>query len=419
MRFSSFGEKFAARTGILGLMDDLGAAAACPEPCCNLGGGNPARIPQVEAAFVDRIGQIAADREACGALIGRYDGPQGRASFIEALAALLRREYGWDLGPRNIALTNGSQTAFFMLLNLFAGLHDSGRAKSVLFPLAPEYVGYADQSRFSCDLSARLPILEATSPRRFKYRVDFDALRVDEGVAAICASRPTNPSGNVLTDSEVERLRQEARRSGIPLIIDGAYGLPFPSIIFNEARASWDPDTVLCLSLSKIGLPNLRTGIVIASEEVIDALSAMNTVLSLCSGGFGPEVFLPFVATGEALRISREIVRPYYLSRSKETQAYLDLCLGQSGVDYSVHESEGAIFLWLWLKNLPIDSKALYERLKKRRVYVLPGEHFFFGEAANWDHGRQCLRLNYSQDWEQVRRGIEILAEEIALVLRG
>ena len=43
----------------------------------------------------------------------------------EAVASLLRRRYGWDIGPDNIALTSGSQTSFFYLFNLiseFGGL---------------------------------------------------------------------------------------------------------------------------------------------------------------------------------------------------------------------------------------------------------------------------------------------------------
>ena len=56
---------------------------------------------------------------------------------------------------------------------------------------------------------------------------------------------------------------------GIPLIIDGAYGLPFPNILFSEARPHWNENTILVLSLSKLGLPGVRTGIVVAREEIV------------------------------------------------------------------------------------------------------------------------------------------------------
>jgi valine--pyruvate aminotransferase len=85
------------------------------------------------------------------------------------------------------------------------------------------------------------PLIEKTGPHEFKYRVDFDRLEITPDIAAICASRPTNPSGNVLTDDEIARLSDLAERHGIPLIIDNAYGAPFPGIIFDRCHAVLGP----------------------------------------------------------------------------------------------------------------------------------------------------------------------------------
>ena len=62
----------------------------------------------------------------------------------------------------------------------------------------------------------------------FKYHIDFNELTVDDSIGAICASRPTNPTGNVLTDQEIRHLDELARHHGIPLIIDNAYGNAVP-----------------------------------------------------------------------------------------------------------------------------------------------------------------------------------------------
>ncbi len=48
----------------------------------------------------------------------------------------------------------------------------------------------------------------------------------------ICVSRPTNPTGNVITDEELLKL-DALNQHGIPLVIDNAYGVPFPGIIFQ------------------------------------------------------------------------------------------------------------------------------------------------------------------------------------------
>ena len=57
----------------------------------------------------------------------------------------------------------------------------------------------------------------------------------------MCVSRPTNPTGNVLTDTEIQKLSKIAQDYDIPLFIDNAYGLPWPNIIFtDEATPYWD-----------------------------------------------------------------------------------------------------------------------------------------------------------------------------------
>ena len=89
-----------------------------------------------------------------------------------------------------------------------------------------------------------------------------------------------------------------------------------------------------------------------------------------------------------------------------------------SEVDFRIHKSEGAIFLWIWFKNLSITSRELYERLKKRKVIVVPGEYFFFGLDEPWDHSTQCIRLNYAQEDDLVEEGIRILAEEAGRVVQ-
>ena len=45
----------------------------------------------------------------------------------------------------------------------------------------------------------------------------------------ICVSRPTNPTGNVITDEELMKLDLLAQQRDIPLVIDNAYGVPFPA----------------------------------------------------------------------------------------------------------------------------------------------------------------------------------------------
>ncbi|MCK5735801.1 MAG: valine--pyruvate transaminase, partial [Spirochaetaceae bacterium] len=348
--------------------------------------------------------------------LANYDSPQGKQAFLESLAGLLNREFGWNLSSKNIAVTNGSQNASFLLLNLLGGTGKDGIKRKVLFPLCPEYIGYADQSIEEGSLATRPAKIELTRPGFFKYHVDFENLGINPEISALCISRPTNPTGNVLTDDEVARLAEIAREKNIPFIIDNAYGAPFPHILFRDVKPYWDENVILSMSLSKLGLPAVRTGIIIAEESIIQAVTACNAVISLANGSVGQVLVRPLIDSGDILRISRDVIRPFYKARSESAIAAIEETFG-SDIPYRIHESEGSIFLWLWLPDLPIKSAELYKRLKARGVLVISGHYFFYGLDHHWAHADECLRLSYALDPVKFKEAAVIMADEIRRVM--
>lgn len=410
MTTSQFSQKFLGDSGILRLMDDLGQAVQ-REDAIMLGGGNPAHIPQVQDVFRDQMARILDSANDFETTIGNYSPPAGDQRFIDALVDLLRNAYSWDITPEHVALTNGSQTAFFFLFNMFAGVFPDGTRKKILLPLAPEYIGYADVGIVDDLFMTYKPTIEHLDNHLFKYHVNFAKLTVSDDIGAICVSRPTNPTGNVLTEAEIAHLSALARQHQIPLIVDNAYGMPFPGIIFTEAVPTWEPHIVMCLSLSKLGLPGTRTGIVIADPTIIRAITGMNAILSLAPGNFGAALARDVVKSREILRLSHEVIRPYYQRKSQQTIDWLRAEL--AGTDFYIHRSEGAIFLWLWFKDLPITCQELYERLKAHGVVVVPGHYFFPGLTKEWRHKHECIRLNYAGNEAKVHAGVKIIAQEV------
>ncbi len=413
-QLSQFGDSLGRGSGIGELMQDLGdALARGGENVCMLGGGQPAHIPAMESVWRNRIECISADRPQLRHALGNYEPPAGNPTFRRSLAELLQREFDWPIGPENIAVTPGGQTAFFMLFNALAGRMADGSQKQILIPVVPEYIGYANQSTSGEMFTAVKPTIELIGNHEFKYHVDFDSLEVNERTAAICVSRPTNPSGNVLTDAEIARLASLANQHQVPLIIDNAYGLPFPGAIFTDARPVWNENIILTLSLSKIGLPGTRTGIVVARREVIDMIASMNSIIGLANTNIGQAITTPLIQSGEILELSRDVVRPFYEHKSHQALAMVAESFAKA-IPYRVHRSEGAFFLWMWFEGLPISANELYQRLKQRDVFVIPGHHFFFGlDASDWQHRDECIRVTFTMPEAVVRRGLKIIAEEV------
>ncbi|MBC2600923.1 valine--pyruvate transaminase [Puniceicoccus vermicola] len=410
IQFSQLGKRMAAGSGIEDLMEDLGKTLVNSDgSIAMLGGGNPAPIPEGQKLWRERMSSLLAEEgDGFDRMLGYYDPHQGNRRFIEAVANLFNREYGWDLEPENIAITNGGQTAFFFLFNLL-GDSDS----KILFPLSPEYIGYSTQGLSPESLLSVPGKIELQEKPFFRYRIDFDALPQGTPIRAACVSRPTNPTGNVLCLEDLERLHAYCRAKDALLIIDNAYGTPFPNMIFRDEAPFWREGVVLTYSLSKLGLPGTRTGIVIGPKAVCRAIASMTAVVGLANGTVGQALTLPMFEDGSILDYCRNTVRPYYETRSRCAVKIVQEEL--EGIPFRIHEPDGALFLWLWFPELKMHSAEFYQKLKEAGVLVVPGHFFFHNLPGDWTHASQCIRINYAMDID----GLPEAIRRIAAVLRS
>ena len=238
---------------------------------------------------------------------------------------------------------------------------------------------------------ATKPRLELLEDKMFKYRIDFEQLKIGDDIGAICVSRPTNPTGNVVTDQELRQLIDLASAHHLPLIVDSAYGLPFPGMVYVNAQPTWNEDMILCFSLSKLGMPSLRTGIVIAGEEVVAAMTAMNAIMALTPISFAPVLVQSLFEQGGVGDLCQKLIQPFY--RKKMELAVQTVAEQFAGIPCRMHKPEGAMFLWMWFEQLPISSLELYKRLKDNGVLVVSGHYFFPGLEEPWRHKDECIRV--------------------------
>lgn len=411
-----FAQKFTSDSGIVSLMEDLGDALNVNPDLLFLGGGNPARIEKFEERMAVHLQKIIKDKGAFNKLIGVYQSSQGSEEFIAELVKYFRKQCGWNITEKNIVITSGSQSAFFLLINtLSQNSFKEGQArKNICFPIMPEYLGYSDQGIDEGTMVGNLPRIELHENNQFKYHVDFDGLDLNENTAALCISRPTNPTGNVISSEELEQLTQLAKDHSAPLIVDCAYGNPFPGVIYEQVETLWNPQSIFVMSLSKLGLPGARTGIVVANEEVVQAITRASTIMSLACGNLGPSLMTSVLKNGELASLCETTLLPFYRTRRDFAVKCIESHL--TGVPYKLHKPEGAFFVWLWFPGLPISSTELYERLKSKGVLIMDGALFFYGLSEQTDHSTQCIRLTYCQSEKVIEDAIYILSQELKSV---
>ena len=346
-----------------------------------LGGGQPARIPEMNAVWRRRLEELAEEDGGLERALTTYDPPRGNPRFLAGHRRACSATPSAGTSARKTSPSpRAARPRFSFSSTCSPGACRMGAARKILLPLVPEYIGYSDQGVDGCLFRAVPPLIEKTGPHEFKYRVDFDQLgnhpghRRDLRLAAD-QSRPATCSPT--RRSRV--CRHLAKRHDIPLIIDNAYGAPFPGIIFEPATPFWEPHVILTYSLSKIGLPGTRTGIVIGPPEIIRAARLDERHRRPVQSEHRPADHAaadrirrdpaPQPRGGAAVlsgkmptRARGRASRPSATTSSGSCTAARARCSCGSG--FPACRSP---------------RKELYQRLKQRGVLVIPGEYFFFG----------------------------------------
>ncbi|PAX53407.1 valine--pyruvate transaminase [Brunnivagina elsteri] len=417
---TKIGAQMSNLTGVRAIMKDIieTLQTGAGRQFINLSAGNPLILPEVEQLWRDCTVDLLNSSEY-GEVVCRYGSSQGYAPFIEAIVNDFNQRYGLNLTDKNILITPGSQTLYFYAANVFGGYTESGSLKQVVLPLSPDYTGYGGVALSPESLIAYKPTLDINAAaHRFKYRPDFSQLSINENTGCVIFSRPCNPTGNVLTDEEVNKIAALAAPYDIPVFIDSAYAPPYPALNFTKMTPVFGDNIIHCLSLSKAGLPGERIGIAIGDEKVIQVLECFQTNMCIHPSRYGQAIASRAINSGKLANISETVIRSFYQNKFTVLESTLDVVMPKD-LPWLLHLGEGAIFAWLWFQNLPITDWELYQLLKQVGVIVVPGSSFFPGLREEWEHKHQCLRISLTGSDEEIAIAMQKLAKVVESVYQG
>jgi valine--pyruvate aminotransferase len=195
------------------------------------------------------------------------------------------------------------------------------------------------------------------------------------------------------------------RARGIPLILDQAYGMPFPGAIYVDWQPLWDEDMIVSISLSKLGLPGVRTSVIVAHEkhrhrtgqhECRDGASRMATSARPL---LKPTPGRRYPAESSLARSSS----PSTANAPPLPQGCCTTCLRDKRPLWAACTGRCLLSSGSGSRICPSPAPQLYQRLKQRKVLIVPGHYFFFGLDEPWAHRDQCLRITFSQSPEIVQ----------------
>ncbi|MBD2450709.1 valine--pyruvate transaminase [Nostoc sp. FACHB-152] len=409
---TKIGAQMSNLTGVRAIMKDIIETLQASEgrELINLSAGNPLILPEVEQLWRDATAELLASSEY-GEVVCRYGSSQGYGPLIEAIANDFNKRYGLSLTPRNILITPGSQTLYFYAANAFGGYTSNGELRQIVLPLSPDYTGYGGVCLYPEALVAYKPTLDIDAANhKFKYRPDFSQLSVSENTGCIIFSRPCNPTGNVMTEDEVKKIAALAAAYDVPVLIDSAYAPPFPALNFTDMQPVFGDNIIHCMSLSKAGLPGERIGVAIGDENLIQVLECFQTNMCIHPSRYGQAIASRAINSGSLVQISEQVIRPFYQKKFTVLENTLESSMPKD-LPWFLHRGEGAIFAWLWLKDLPITDWEFYQELKKVGVIVVPGSTFFPGLKEEWQHKHQCVRISLTGSDDEIVSGMQRLAK--------
>lgn len=390
-------------------MDDLAEAIHSKPDLLFMGGGNPASIPEVTQAFSDATISLTKDYQMFSTAAAAYSDPAGFTPLRVKLCEILKSFYQWDISLENIILTNGSQAGFHILFSLL----DNGDS-SILLPQVPDYIGYSDLiGNQNCFLS--IPgAYKSLDEYTFRYELNRDLVEKGLNNAQLAVlSQPTNPTGGLLNQNDLDYLVDVTKQKNIYLLLDHAYGGPFPAIQSRFNKMGFYEHCIHSFSLSKLGFPGGRIGIFIASTKIIEQMVEQLTITSLAPNSIGPAIALNFFHQDNWYDLITKKIQPYYDENKKFLVNELKSSFTKDEIEY--HDPEGAFFLWINFKKYS-DSRKLYQLLKDGGLLVVPGDFFYFGAGIDEQstNTRPCfIRISYTQPLARIKQSIELLRKVI------
>jgi Transcriptional regulators containing a DNA-binding HTH domain and an aminotransferase domain (MocR family) and their eukaryotic orthologs len=360
-------------------------------------GGLPAAelfpIPQVKAA-VDAVLQSLGGKSL------QYGETEGVPELREWVARHFSRN-GVQITADNVLITTGAQQALDLVGRVF--LDESDRAVvenptylallSAWRPYVGEFLAVpSDDHGMQVDA---LPKLLAKRPKLVYITPNFQ-----------------NPQGTTLTRERRESLVALLREYNVALLEDNPYGeLRFdgealPHLLEIEgAKSGGIPNHVMYSgTFSKVLMPGLRVGWVIAAPEVIDKLGMAKQAADLHTSTLCQYAALELLRRG----FLDEFVPLLCKSYGQRRDLMLSALEKHFGAKATWNRPEGGMFLLVTLPANYDTTKLLASALEQNVAYV-PGEEFHMN-----GEGKNTMRLNFSNARpEQIQEGIRRLASVI------
>jgi aspartate/methionine/tyrosine aminotransferase len=315
-----------------------------------------------------------------------YTPAKGLPALRQAIAGYYRDHYSVEIDAERVVVTPGSSGALQLIMSVLINPGESVLMADPGYPCNRHFVELVDGVPVAINVGAQ-------SGYQLTAQAVQEAWRED--TKAVLVASPSNPTGTLIPDEEMQKLHATVVRLGGYLIVDEIYqGLVYDDTSVSALKIS---DNLFVInSFSKFfGMTGWRLGWLVAPESFIDPIDRLAQNIFLSAPTLSQHAALA-AFSAPSMAILEERRQAFGQRRDFLFPALRDL-----GFSIPV-TPQGAFYIYAGCGELCDDSQVFTQRmLKEAGVAITPG--LDFGSNQPESH----LRFAYTTDLERLQEGVE------------
>ena len=316
-----------------------------------------------------------------------YTSNKGMPELREAICDSVRSDLGLDYNPsEQILITTGVSEAVDLAFR--ATLNPGDEA------IVPEpcYVAYAPDIVLSGGVARAVP---TRLEEEFRLRPEDVSAAVTDKSRVLLLSYPNNPTGAIMTRSDLEELADVVVENDLLVVSDEVYA----KLTYSGSHASFaqlegmQERTVILNGLSKShAMTGWRIGYALGDPDLVGAMTKIHQYTMLCAPTMAQVAALEAMQKGDEEMVHMR--HEYNLRRRMFVSG-----LNRIGLD--CFEPKGAFYAFPSVRSWGLSSEEFAERLlKEQKVAVVPGN--VFGQS-----GEGFLRCSYATSREELIEALD------------
>tara|TARA_R110001592_G_scaffold29350_10_gene106661 strand:+ start:40439 stop:41593 length:1155 start_codon:yes stop_codon:yes gene_type:complete len=314
-----------------------------------------------------------------------YTEAVGMPALRERIAAYYDSYYGVEVSPANIVITSGSSCGFILD---FLAAFDAGDRVAITTPTYPAYRNILT--------ALNIEVVEIEANAEDNYQPTLDLLQnCGERFDGLIINSPSNPSGTMIDDGELEKICNWCDEQNICLVSDEAYhGITYEHKA--PTARQYSKNAVILNTFSKyFAMTGWRLGWTVLPDNMTERVKKLSESLFVSA---------PTISQHLAYKVFDHLdVLDGYVASYRKNRDLLRTELPKAGI-HNFTNGAGAFYVYADIHHISNDSEQFcFKMLDEARVSTTPGVDF------DLTRGHQGIRICYADNEQNIIEACERL----------